>query len=53
VVPLAGGQAVAVGITTYDGAVHYGLTVDRDAAPDVDALADALRGSLAELVGAG
>ena len=50
VVPLAGGQAVAVGVTTYDGAVHYGLTADRDAAPDVDALADALAGALAELL---
>jgi WS/DGAT/MGAT family acyltransferase len=50
VVPLAGGQAVAVGITTYDGAVHYGITADRDAAPDVDALADAMSESLAELV---
>jgi diacylglycerol O-acyltransferase / wax synthase len=50
VVPLAGGQAVAVGITTYDGAVHYGLTADRDAVPDVDALADAMTESLAELV---
>src|SRR3712207_1116491 len=42
VVPLAGGQAVAVGVTTYDGVVHYGLTADRDAAPDVDRLAAAL-----------
>ncbi len=50
VVPMAGGQAVGVGVTTYDGAVHYGLTADRDAAPDVDALADALAGSLAELL---
>jgi hypothetical protein len=50
VVPLAGGQAVAIGITTYDGAVHYGLTADRDAVPDVDALADAMSESLAELV---
>jgi diacylglycerol O-acyltransferase / wax synthase len=52
VVPLAGGQAVAVGITTYDGAVHYGLTADRDAAPDVDDLAAALTGALRELLDA-
>jgi WS/DGAT/MGAT family acyltransferase len=53
VVPLAGGQAVAVGITTYDGVVHYGLTADRDAVPDVDALAYAMIESLAELLEAG
>jgi diacylglycerol O-acyltransferase / wax synthase len=50
VVPLAGGQAVAIGITSYDGGVHYGLTADRDALPDVDVLAAALDDSLAELV---
>ncbi|WP_369805123.1 wax ester/triacylglycerol synthase family O-acyltransferase [Pseudonocardia sp. MH-G8] len=50
VVPLAGGQAVAVGITSYDGGVHYGLTADRDALPDVDVLAAVLADALAELV---
>jgi diacylglycerol O-acyltransferase / wax synthase len=50
VVPLAGGQAVAIGITSYDGGVHYGLTADRDAMPDVDVLATALQESLAELL---
>ncbi|GAA2562313.1 WS/DGAT/MGAT family O-acyltransferase [Pseudonocardia hydrocarbonoxydans] len=50
VVPLAGGQAVAIGVTSYDGAMHYGLTADRDAMPDVAVLADALGGALAELV---
>lgn len=50
VVPLAGGQAVAIGVTSYDGAMHYGLTADRDAMPDVAVLADALRDALAELV---
>jgi diacylglycerol O-acyltransferase / wax synthase len=50
VVPLAGGQAVAIGVTSYDGGVHYGLTADRDAMPDVDVLAAAMGDSLAELV---
>ena len=50
VVPLAGGQAVAIGITSYDGGVHYGLTADRDALPDVDVLAAAMSDALAELV---
>ncbi|GAA3076328.1 wax ester/triacylglycerol synthase family O-acyltransferase [Pseudonocardia yunnanensis] len=49
VVPLAGGQAVAIGVTSYDGGVHYGLTADRDAMPDVDVLAAAMGDSLAEL----
>ncbi len=50
VVPLAGGQAVAVGVTSYDGAMHYGLTADRDAMADVGVLAAALVDSLAELL---
>jgi len=49
VVPLAGGQAVSVGITSYDGGLHYGLNADRDALPDVDVLAEALVDALAEL----
>ncbi|WP_312858060.1 WS/DGAT/MGAT family O-acyltransferase [Pseudonocardia pini] len=49
VVPLAHGQAVAVGVTSYDGTVCYGLNADRDALPDVDVLAEALNDSLAEL----
>jgi WS/DGAT/MGAT family acyltransferase len=49
VVPLAGGQAVSIGITSYDGNMHYGLNADRDALPDVDVLADAMPDALAEL----
>jgi hypothetical protein len=52
VVPLAGGQAVSIGITSYDGGMHYGLNADRDAMPDVDVLAAALTDALAELVAA-
>jgi WS/DGAT/MGAT family acyltransferase len=51
VVPLSKGQAVAVGVTSYDGGVFYGLNADRDALPDVDVLAGCLEESLAELVG--
>jgi WS/DGAT/MGAT family acyltransferase len=51
VVPLAGGQAVAIGITSYDTGMHYGFTADRDALPDVDVLAGFVAESLAELVG--
>jgi diacylglycerol O-acyltransferase len=52
VVPLAGGQAVAIGITSYDGGMYYGLTADRDALPDVDVLAAEMTEALAELVAA-
>ena len=51
VVPLAKGQAVSCGLTSYDGGVYYGLNADRDAMPDVDVLASLIEESLAELVG--
>jgi diacylglycerol O-acyltransferase / wax synthase len=50
VVPLGRGQAVSVGLTSYDGGVYYGLNADRDAMPDVDVLAQCLEESLSELV---
>jgi WS/DGAT/MGAT family acyltransferase len=50
VVPLARGQAVAIGATSYNGGVYYGLNADRDAMPDIDVLAGLLEESLAELV---
>lgn len=50
VVPLAQGQAVSIGLTSYDGGVYYGLNGDRDAMPDLDRLGQCLVDSLAELV---
>jgi diacylglycerol O-acyltransferase len=50
VVPLAQGQGLAIGITSYDGGVHYGLNGDRDALADVDVLAQALDEALDELL---
>jgi WS/DGAT/MGAT family acyltransferase len=50
VVPLAKGQAVSVGVTSYDGGVYFGLNADRDAMPDVDVLAGLMEESLAELL---
>ena len=50
VVPLAQGQAVSIGLTSYNGGVFYGLLADRDAMPDVDVLAALIEDSLAELV---
>ena len=49
VIPLAKGQALAVGVTSYDGGVYYGLNADRDAMPDVDVLGQSIVDSLAEL----
>jgi WS/DGAT/MGAT family acyltransferase len=49
VVPLAKGQALAIGLTSYDGGVYYGLNGDRDAMPDVDVLAGMVHESLDEL----
>ena len=51
VVPLAKGQAVSIGITSYDGGVFYGLNADRDAMGDVDVLAAAIGEALEELRG--
>jgi WS/DGAT/MGAT family acyltransferase len=50
VVPLAKGQAVSIGLTSYNGGVYYGLNADRDAMPDLDVLAQLVEESLAELV---
>lgn len=50
VVPLAKGQALSVGLTSYNGGVYYGLNADRDALSDVDVLPAMLDEALAELV---
>jgi WS/DGAT/MGAT family acyltransferase len=50
VVPLAKGQAVSIGLTSYDGGVFFGLNADRDAMTDVDVLAECLQAALAELL---
>jgi len=50
VVPLAKGQAVSIGLTSYNGGVYYGLNADRDAMPDADVLAQCIEEALAELV---
>ncbi|HET7399996.1 MAG TPA: wax ester/triacylglycerol synthase family O-acyltransferase [Intrasporangium sp.] len=49
VTPLAKGQALAVGVTSYNGGVFYGLNADRDAMPDVDVLGESIVDALAEL----
>ncbi len=49
VMPLAKGQALSIGITSYDGGVYYGLNADRDAMPDVDDLGSSILESIDEL----
>jgi hypothetical protein len=50
VVPLVRNQALAIGVTSYDGGVYFGLNGDRDAMSDVDALARMVEESLEELL---
>ena len=49
VVPLATGQALSIGLTSYDGTVCIGLNADRGALPDLDLLGDRLLDALEEL----
>ena len=44
------GQALTIGLTSYDGCVFYGLWADRDAMPDIDVLGQCLEDALAQLV---
>ena len=51
-VPLAGRQAVCVGIMSYDGQVNFGLIGDYDAIPGLDSLAEDLEAEIDALSGA-
>jgi len=48
--PLLPGHAIAIGVTSYDGRVYYGLTADRDLVPDAEVLGQCIRDSLDELL---
>jgi diacylglycerol O-acyltransferase len=48
--PLFPGFSLSVGVTSYDGAVYYGITADRDGLPDIDVLGQCVREALDELV---
>ena len=48
--PLMPGFSLSVGVTSYDGAVYYGITADRDALPDIEVLGQCVRDALDELV---
>jgi WS/DGAT/MGAT family acyltransferase len=49
VVPLARGQGLAIGMTSYNGRVFFGLNADQDTVGDVDVLADLIEQEVAEL----
>ncbi|MDP5182762.1 wax ester/triacylglycerol synthase family O-acyltransferase [Blastococcus sp. BMG 814] len=50
VVPLARGQGLSIGMTSYDGTVFFGLNADRDSVSDVEVLADLIEQEVAGLV---
>ena len=47
--PLLPGHALAIGVTSYDGGVFFGVTADRDALPDLDVLGQCVGEALDEL----
>src|SRR5512133_64694 len=48
--PLSVGHLLAIGVTSYDGEVFFGLTADRDAINDLGVLAQCLLDALEELL---
>ncbi|MGB7504924.1 MAG: wax ester/triacylglycerol synthase family O-acyltransferase [Mycobacterium sp.] len=48
--PLLHNQVLAIGITSYNGMLYFGINADRDAMSDVDMLPSLLRESLDELL---
>ncbi len=48
--PLLARRALAIGVTSYDGGVYFGLTGDRDAIPDLEVLGQCVTEALEELV---
>ena len=50
VLPLLAGHALAIGVTSYDGKVFYGLDADRDALPDLEVLGSCIGEALDELL---
>ncbi len=48
-VPLAENTALGIAVMSYNGQMTFGLNADYDALPDVEALAESLRGSIEEL----
>jgi diacylglycerol O-acyltransferase len=50
--PLLHNQALAIGVTSYNGMVYYGINADREAMSDVEEMPVLLRESLEELLDA-
>jgi diacylglycerol O-acyltransferase len=50
VLPLLPGHALAIGVTSYDGHVFYGIDADRDGMRDVDVLGQCIVEALDELI---
>src|SRR4051812_44723601 len=50
ILPLLPRQALAIGVTSYDGRVFYGITADRDLVPDSDVLGQCVTEALTELL---
>jgi diacylglycerol O-acyltransferase / wax synthase len=48
--PLLNNQVLAIGVTSYNGMLYYGINADRDAMSDVDVFPALLRESLDELL---
>ena len=48
--PLQAGHALAIGVTSYDGGVYYGITADAALVPDADVLGSCLTEALDELL---
>jgi diacylglycerol O-acyltransferase len=48
--PLLHNQVLAIGVTSYNGMLYFGINADRDAMSDVDMLPSLLREALDELV---
>ena len=49
-IPLTGHRPIAIGVTSYNGHVYFGIVADREAVPDVDVLAQCIREAAEELV---
>jgi hypothetical protein len=48
--PLLNNQVLAIGVTSYNGMLYFGINADRDAMSDVDVLPVLLTESLDELL---
>ncbi|HSO04971.1 MAG TPA: WS/DGAT domain-containing protein, partial [Candidatus Limnocylindrales bacterium] len=44
------GQAVSIGLTSYDGGVYFGLNADREGLPDVEVLAQCIDDAIEEML---